>query len=107
MTPHAQVEKRSGRLSMHIGTLPACFRSFRPIADDNINLVLQRPIRLELTWKEELMTILQTNLDVIRVCWDRWWRHAGDVETHNAAIFGSFCHDAHCSRFLAKEKSFE
>jgi hypothetical protein len=70
---------------------------------DNINRELQRPIRLEVTWRDHLLTILHAKIDSCRVWWDKWWCHAGNVETHNATVFNGFCHKGYRSRFLTKE----
>lgn len=74
--------------------------------DDNIDLVLQRPIKSGLTRMDHEMAILQTKLDVFRVWWAWWWRHAGELETHDVTVLRGFCHGSHRSRFLAKEESF-
>ena len=88
---------------MYIGTSPADLRSSWLMYADHINLELQRPIRLEVTWSDHLLAILHAKMDSCRVWWDRWWRHTGNAETHYTAVFNGFCHKAHRSRFLSQK----
>ncbi|HVU67255.1 MAG TPA: hypothetical protein VHD63_09005 [Ktedonobacteraceae bacterium] len=52
---------------MYIGTSPADLRSSWLMYTDHINLELQRPIRLELTWSDHLLAILHAKMDSCRV----------------------------------------